>query len=121
MTYFDVPFPPKQLSPNSRLHWAKKFRVAANYRAACFAYCKVAKAKVLEEGPVEVGLWFHPPDNRKRDLDNLLASFKAGLDGISLALGADDSRFRLTIQKVNTIPPDGKISVSITQGTPSHD
>jgi crossover junction endodeoxyribonuclease RusA len=31
-------------------------------------------------------------------LDNLLASMKAGLDGLADALGVDDSRWRLLIE-----------------------
>jgi crossover junction endodeoxyribonuclease RusA len=36
---------------------------------------------------------FLPPDNHRRDLDNMIASFKAGLDGLSDAIGIDDSEF----------------------------
>lgn len=36
---------------------------------------------------------FCPPDNRRRDRDNLIASMKAATDGIADALGIDDSKF----------------------------
>ena len=36
---------------------------------------------------------FCPPDHRRRDLDNIIASMKAANDGIADALGIDDSRF----------------------------
>lgn len=44
----------------------------------------------------KIALWldFVPPDRRHRDDDNLVASFKAGRDGIAMALGIDDKRFR---------------------------
>jgi crossover junction endodeoxyribonuclease RusA len=35
-----------------------------------------------------------PPDRRARDLDNMLASIKSGLDGLADALEANDRRFR---------------------------
>lgn len=45
--------------------------------------------------PLHVELVFRPPpDHRERDRDNLLASMKAGLDGVASALQIDDSRFR---------------------------
>jgi crossover junction endodeoxyribonuclease RusA len=47
---------------------------------------------------LRVSLDFRPPDRRRRDLDNLLASMKAGLDGLADALGVDDSRWRLAIE-----------------------
>lgn len=42
-----------------------------------------------------IALWldFYPPDRRARDDDNMIASFKAGRDGIALALGINDKRF----------------------------
>ena len=29
------PFPPKELSPNSRLHWAKRAKAVKSYRQEC--------------------------------------------------------------------------------------
>jgi crossover junction endodeoxyribonuclease RusA len=42
---------------------------------------------------------FCPPDNRRRDLDNMLASFKHGIDAISEAIGIDDYGFGFTIMR----------------------
>jgi len=41
-----------------------------------------------------IALWLdvYPPDRRARDDDNIIASFKAGRDGLALALGIDDKR-----------------------------
>jgi hypothetical protein len=36
---------------------------------------------------------FYTPDNRKRDLDNLLAAMKPALDGMAQAIGVDDALF----------------------------
>ena len=43
------------------------------------------------EGKVKVAIKFYPPDNRKRDRDNMIASFKSGQDGVADALGMDDA------------------------------
>ena len=66
-------------------------------------------------GPLDLDITFHPPDNRRRDLDNMLASIKSGLDGISDALGVDDSTWTLTIRRGETCKPEGYISVYIKE------
>jgi len=37
---------------------------------------------------------FHPPDNRRRDVQNMPATVKGAIDGIADAMGCDDSGFR---------------------------
>ncbi len=88
----DLPWPPKELSPNARVHWAKKSSAAKRYRADCFALCKQAELKA-PEGDILLIIDFFPPDARRRDDDNCLAMFKSGRDGLADALGIDDSRF----------------------------
>lgn len=62
-----------------------------------------------------IALWltFYPPDRRSRDDDNLIASFKAGRDGLALALGIDDKRF-VTFPFVHT-QTGGMIKVRLTE------
>ena len=90
-----LPWPPRALSPNSRTHWRKKAPIAKAYKQACWALTKEAGI-VLPESAGRLALWldFVPPDRRARDDDNLIASFKAGRDGLALARGIDDKRFR---------------------------
>jgi crossover junction endodeoxyribonuclease RusA len=92
-----LPWMPKELSPNARVHWAKKAKAAKSYRADCHVVAKSAGVK-MPDGPALLCLTFHPPDKRARDDDNLIASFKAGRDGIADALGIDDVRFALYVQ-----------------------
>ena len=94
MNELALPWPPTGLSPNARLHWRKKAPIAKAYKEACWALTKAA-GLVLPDTP-KLALWldFVPPDRRARDDDNLVAAFKAGRDGIALALGIDDKRFR---------------------------
>lgn len=87
---------PKALSPNARGHWAKKAKAAKAYRYDCFILATQQKLRVDWDGPITVCLTFHPPDKRKRDLDNLIAACKSLLDGVADALGVNDSRFRLS-------------------------
>lgn len=61
----------------------------------------------------ELNITFNPPDRRRRDLDNMLAACKAYLDGISDALGVDDSNFKLTIQKGEVVK-GGQVVVEVS-------
>lgn len=96
-----LPWPLAALSPNARARdWRPHARAKKEYRAACHVQALREGAQsvaglVAAEGEIEVQLRFVPPDRRRRDHDNLVASMKAGLDGVADALGVNDSRFRL--------------------------
>ena len=88
----ELPWPPHQLNPNKRLHWAVKRKFTKGYRAACFFAAVDAGAWNVETGErLPVKITFQPPDRRKRDRDNMIAAFKAGQDGLADALGIDDA------------------------------
>ena len=61
------------------------------YRADCGWIAKLDKPPISFEFDVK----FFPPDKRKRDFDNMIASFKAGQDGLADAWGVDDSLFKM--------------------------
>jgi len=56
---------------------------------------------------------FYPPSKRHYDLDNLLASMKAGLDGMADALGVDDNIFRPSIEVMAEVRGMVVVEVSI--------
>lgn len=91
-----LPWPPRTLSPNARVHWGKKSKAAKIYRICCMALTLESGVRA-PEGRVLLSVEFCPPDRRRRDDDNCLASFKAGRDGIADALRIDDSQFVTTI------------------------
>lgn len=95
----DLPWPGPDLSPNRRHHWATVARAKKSYRARCAAIARQAGVGCLPPGQTRltVCLTFFPPDRRPRDLDNMLASMKAGLDGLSDAIGIDDRHWKLTL------------------------
>lgn len=92
-----LPWPPKDLSPNARVHWSRRSKAAKAYRHACYmlAIQGGAKAGIPWEGDIHVWIDFYPPDRRHRDDDNMIAAFKSGRDGIAQAFGVDDKRFRI--------------------------
>jgi len=91
-----LPWPPKELSPNSRKHRLHTTKFRKGYKTACWAVAKEAKP---DRTKTHLDITFSPPDGRRRDLDNMLGSIKYGLDGLALALGVDDSDWTLTIRK----------------------
>lgn len=92
-----LPFPPPNLSPNSRCHWGARARAFKSYKTECVA--ELLPHKKHLQGRDKFSITFHPPSAHRFDLDNLVARFKAGCDALAVVTGVDDSRFSLTIAK----------------------
>lgn len=83
--------PPIEMSPNWRGHWAERYKAGRVYQDAVFYEC-IDTCNRLQRLPRRPGfplfqkprldLTFVFPNYRKRDEDNLRASFKPGLDAI---------------------------------------
>jgi crossover junction endodeoxyribonuclease RusA len=56
---------------------------------------------------------FVPPSRRRYDDDNLLASFKAGRDGLADALGVDDRAFVTTLSVSGDVVSGGAVIVTV--------
>ena len=95
MTSAVLPYPPSILSPNKRTHWAPKAKAFKKYKTDCSYLLREHYEDFL--GKTDIHITFCPPDNRRRDMDNALASFKAGIDALSYITGMDDSRFTFTL------------------------
>lgn len=109
----ELPWPPKELSPNARVHFRTKAAAAKAYRETAYWRAHGSDAPKLPiEGGIGVRFDFHPPDKRRRDLDNMLASIKSGVDGIADAWGVDDQRFGFWLSREEPVK-GGKIIVSI--------
>lgn len=102
-----LPWPHKGLSPNARVHHFELARLKKEARQTAWALCKEARFP----GTRHLHITFHPPCNRRRDLDNCLASVKAQLDGIADATGVDDAEWSLTITMGGKVD-GGKVIVS---------
>ncbi len=98
MTTIRLPWPPKELSPNARLHWARVSKVKKAYRTACWAETLASGVRVTGDGAIAVELVFYKPTRRAMDWDNLIARMKAGLDGMADALKINDRQFRLSMK-----------------------
>ena len=99
-----LPWPDKILFPNKQKHWAAHSKAKQAYKEICAQLAH--DLWQVKRDAVNTPVWidFYPPDNRKRDLDNMLAAMKSGLDGIAMAYGLDDYHFRpITIDVVNSV------------------
>lgn len=86
-------WPDKVLSPNARVHWSVKSKATKAARTAAFYLTRaVASIKPTWKG-ARLNITFNPPSRRRYDRDNLVMRLKASQDGISDALGIDDSLF----------------------------
>ena len=114
MMSYTLPWPPKMLSPNVRKHWRAHAAAKKAYRTACGWRAAQQGAKPMPPGKIAVSLRFVPPDRRRRDLDNLIAAMKSGLDGLADALGVDDHCFTLQAELVTDGSVGGFVRVEVT-------
>lgn len=111
-----LPWPPRELSPNARLHWSKVAVAKRKYRAACWALTLNASPSFIpqkSDSKLRVHLLFVAPDRRSYDLDGLLSRMKSGLDGVADALKVNDKRFRPSIDISDDI--GGMVKVRIEE------
>ena len=102
----ELPYPPKELNPNKRLHWAKASKAKKAYRNQVYW---MAQGRELKDFKLKIT--FHPPDRRKRDRDNCIAAFKAGQDGLADAWGVDDSIFEITYTPLGEPVKNGAVII----------
>lgn len=105
-----LPWPPKQLSPNSRTYWRAKNPIKAAYRDQCYLITRSKRAQIKGD-LFRVTITFYPPDNRHRDLDNCMASIKSGLDGVCMALGINDKQLRPITLDWGQVKRGGEIEI----------
>lgn len=91
-----LPWPDMNLMPNRKngRHWGKVQAAKTKARQDAYYAAKQAAGQIAINSTVALRITFYQPDNRHRDLDNLLACIKPHIDGIAKALGVDDKCFR---------------------------
>ena len=118
---FDVvlPWPPQELSPNHKLkvHWKTLQRIVRNYRATSriLTYEAAQRLRIRNVvGKVNIEFHFYPPDNSRRDEDNLLATMKAGIDGIADAICVNDWHFHYKEMTIHGACPPGQVLARVS-------
>lgn len=105
----ELDFPPAELFPNRSRgrHWTVMHTAKTAYRQnSAWLTAQQKKDWKPRDGEIHMTVTFLMPDRRPRDVDNLLAAAKAGIDGLADALGINDRQFgRITvIRKPGTKP-----------------
>lgn len=111
-----LPWPPRELHPNARVHWSKRAKQTKIERKAAAYLAMMAgwASEALPEGRLHLWIDFYPPDRRKRDDDGLMASMKAARDGIADAMGIDDSRFVSHPWIKDEVRKGGEVRIRVT-------
>ncbi len=112
-----LPWPHKDLSPNARVHFRAKAAAIKSQREQAYWITKASNMLAPRDGGIALRFDFYPPDKRRRDLDNMLASVKGAIDGIADALEVDDQRFGFWLSREAPCK-GGKVVVSILGGGP---
>jgi crossover junction endodeoxyribonuclease RusA len=108
-----LPWPDKRLSPNARVHWRVLAAAKKSAKAAAYYTALGDGLGKIEATSLRVRFTFFPPDSRRRDVDNLIASLKAASDGIALAIGVDDSKWQIEIAPFGDVHPSGQVKIEI--------
>jgi crossover junction endodeoxyribonuclease RusA len=116
---FELPWPDKRLSPNARQHWVAKSRAIKTARITAAWMAQIERVDLpITADSITATVTFFPPDSRRRDTDNMLASCKAYFDGIAPVIGMDDSRWDFVLKR-GEVRKGGAVRVQITSGTAS--
>lgn len=94
-----LPWPPRGLSPNARRHRMAVAGLRKKYRADCAWSTIAAGIRRINAPALLVHICFHPPCRRPRDMDNMLAAIKSGLDGVADVVGVDDRNWKLVLAR----------------------
>jgi crossover junction endodeoxyribonuclease RusA len=106
-------WPSRALSPNARTHWATLARAKKAARREGFVAAMQA-GEIAGASSVRIQVTFIPPDARRRDCDNLVSSLKGQIDGISDAIGIDDSRWIWAAPVIAAPEKPGRVVVTLT-------
>ena len=110
-----LPYPDRRLSPNARRVWQASLKPKQEAReVGYFAARKAEDFKWWQwhlnlSKPLRLRIAIYPPDNRRRDLDNIVASLKSMQDGIFDYLGMDDSKIERKEVVMRRSCPEGKV------------
>ena len=112
MTAFVFDYPFRELSPNYHAHWSRKEKA----RKAAILLGKTAglhHPPLDVDGNYRMAITVHPPDKRRRDLDNVVASMKPYIDGLCAVLEIDDSQIKDVSAEMGNVIKGGAVMVDI--------
>lgn len=120
MITFELPWPPKELSPNAGTgwHWSRKHKIGKKYKNDCgWAILNHKHSGDLpliasRDRRLVLHITFHPPTRHRNDKDNLIARFKYGQDAIAGQADLDDSKFEVS-HDIGEPVKGGRVTVEV--------
>lgn len=108
-------WPVQALWPNRKAHYLRKSDAARVAKNEGYYATKAGVWQSFKDhkGNIPLQVTFFPPDARRRDLDGMFSAMKNFLDGIALAIGVDDTRFRPISLDVGEVRKGGAVEVEI--------
>lgn len=88
----ELPWPPRALNGHAKGGWRPKATATRSYRHLAKYWALAQKVRALPNAVLEFR--FHPPDRRRRDIQNMPGMMKPAIDGIADAMKCDDNGFR---------------------------
>ena len=114
MTKIFFPWLDARLSPNKRIDRRALIGVKQDAKLLAMALTRESRL-VLLETDLQIKITFCPPDKRRRDLDNLYATFKTYQDGVFEALNLDDCLIDRVILQRGEMVKDGCVIVELAE------
>ena len=112
-----LPWPPAECSPNWRGHWAKRNQKVQEYKQWAYWYTQETLGEnipiLIFNDSLYIRYVLHPPDKRRRDLDNFVARCKPGIDGLFELFATDDSDIKRTTAEWGEVVKGGEVKITI--------
>lgn len=108
----ELPFPPASLTPHAKGHWQKKAAATKLYREFCAGEGLAAGLHRLRAKHIAARVTIHRP-NLRRDYQNCISCFKAGIDGLADAIGVDDRHWSIEFVEGELSRPNGRVVVEL--------
>lgn len=107
-----LPFPPSGLTPHAKGHWRPKANATKRYRQLCAYEAQQQGLRGVAAEKLKARVTLHRP-NRRRDYQNCISCFKAGVDGLADVTGIDDRYWKIDFEEGEIERPHGKVVVEI--------
>lgn len=107
-------WPPRALWPNARVHYMALHKAKKAYAEECRWCCKLVRLPQMTDAKrLNASITFAPPDRRRRDMDNMLAAIKAGIDAVAAHVGVDDSKWTMTLTLAKPTDGPGQVRIAL--------
>lgn len=111
-----LPWPDRALSPNAKTtHWRSKQAAKVSVREAAKILTLKTGQTIESNAKLEMTLIMRPPDKRRRDADNVLASMKVAIDSVCKTLGADDWQIKRVTLEWGDVVTGGQVVVRLEE------